>query len=89
MRSFRLEGWYMSRRRSFPVRAWMAALAVIGVGVVATALWGAQAPATNHPGTPATTNPRAFLDTYCITCHNQKLRTAGLTLDTLDAARPR
>jgi hypothetical protein len=32
--------------------------------------------------------PRAVLDKYCITCHNQKLRTAGLALDTLDAANP-
>src|SRR5579884_340803 len=32
--------------------------------------------------------PRAVFDTYCVTCHNQKLRTAGLTLDTLDASNP-
>ena len=32
--------------------------------------------------------PRAFLDTYCTTCHNQKLHTAGLALDSLDVARP-
>jgi mono/diheme cytochrome c family protein len=32
--------------------------------------------------------PRAFLDQYCISCHNQRLRTAGLVLDTLDAERP-
>src|ERR1700676_179101 len=31
---------------------------------------------------------RAVLDTYCITCHNQKLHTAGLALDSLDAERP-
>src|SRR5262249_5290688 len=36
---------------------------------------------------PAPANPRAFFDKYCITCHNQKLRTAGLTLDTLDIAK--
>jgi mono/diheme cytochrome c family protein len=29
-------------------------------------------------------SPRALLDTYCVTCHNQRLKTAGLTLDTLD-----
>src|SRR5579862_5214530 len=28
--------------------------------------------------------PRAALDRYCVTCHNQRLKTAGLTLDTLD-----
>ena len=33
-------------------------------------------------------DPRAFLDTYCITCHNQKLHTAGLALDRLAAAHP-
>jgi len=27
---------------------------------------------------------RAFLDRYCATCHNQKLKTAGLMLDTAD-----
>src|SRR5271168_3180592 len=32
--------------------------------------------------------PRAFFDTYCITCHNQKLKTAGLALDTLDLTKP-
>ena len=25
--------------------------------------------------------PRAVLDKYCVTCHNQRLKTAGLTLD--------
>jgi cytochrome c551/c552 len=30
------------------------------------------------------TEQRAMLDKYCVTCHNQKLRTAGLTLDTLN-----
>ena len=29
-----------------------------------------------------------MLDQYCVTCHNQKLHTAGLALDTLDVTRP-
>ncbi|MBV9503796.1 MAG: DUF1592 domain-containing protein [Acidobacteriia bacterium] len=29
---------------------------------------------------------RALLDKYCVTCHNQKARTAGLTLDKADLA---
>ncbi len=33
-------------------------------------------------------NLRTVLDTYCITCHNQKLRTAGLAFDTLDLTQP-
>lgn len=37
------------------------------------------------PGAPPL---QAVLNEYCITCHNQTLRTAGLALDTLDATRP-
>ena len=29
-----------------------------------------------------------MLDTYCVTCHNQRLKTAGLALDAVDAATP-
>jgi mono/diheme cytochrome c family protein len=36
--------------------------------------------------TPA--SPRPVFDQYCITCHNQKLHTAGLALDTLDITNP-
>src|SRR5207245_6359955 len=28
--------------------------------------------------------PRAVLDKYCVTCHNEKLKTAGLMLDKAD-----
>ena len=31
---------------------------------------------------------RAVLDKYCVTCHNQKLKTAGLALDGADFVRP-
>src|SRR5262249_17965628 len=30
------------------------------------------------------TSSRALLDRYCVTCHNQRLKTAGLMLDTID-----
>ena len=30
----------------------------------------------------------ALLERYCVTCHNDRLRTAGLTLETLDAGDP-
>src|SRR5690349_7795306 len=29
-------------------------------------------------------NYRATFDKYCVTCHNQRLKTGGLTLDTMD-----
>ena len=43
-----------------------------------------QAPSSAVPGAVSS---RAVFDQYCVTCHNQKLKTAGLTLDTLDVAK--
>jgi uncharacterized protein DUF1592/uncharacterized protein DUF1588/uncharacterized protein DUF1587/uncharacterized protein DUF1595/uncharacterized protein DUF1585 len=41
-------------------------------------------PVAAHP--PAAVPSKAFLDSYCTTCHNQKLKTGGLALDALDVA---
>jgi cytochrome c5 len=45
-------------------------------------------PAQQGSQTSSTTSPtaaqRALLDQYCVTCHNQQLKTAGLTLDNAD-----
>jgi mono/diheme cytochrome c family protein len=46
------------------------------------------APSLLSPQTPAPADPRKFFDTYCITCHDQEGRTAGLALDTLDLTKP-
>ena len=35
------------------------------------------------PANPTTPSP-AFVNSYCVPCHNERLKTAGLTLDTLD-----
>ena len=35
-----------------------------------------------------TSSPRAVLDRYCVTCHNQRLKSGGLALDALDLTRP-
>src|SRR5207237_9008542 len=60
-----------------------------GVGIVALIVvrWPALmlSSAQNTPAPPA---PRAVLDQYCVTCHNEKLHTAGLALDTLDVTNP-
>jgi len=66
-----------SRRRSTAICA--AVLAVLAAGFVTLSRMSAQTPAPT---------PRVFLDTYCVTCHNQKLKTAGLTLDTVDLSKP-
>jgi hypothetical protein len=36
----------------------------------------------------AQTPERALLDRYCVTCHNEKAKTGGLTLQKLDPAQP-
>ena len=50
------------------------------VAAVLLAAWPAAAQ-------PSDTAERALLDRYCVTCHNDALRTAGLALDDLDLDR--
>ncbi|MEX2303584.1 MAG: DUF1592 domain-containing protein [Bryobacterales bacterium] len=67
------------------------AAAVMASGVMASAGLCFLAPVASLaqvPGTPAAAPaPRAVLDQYCVACHNQNVKTAGLALDTLDLAR--
>jgi cytochrome c5 len=72
------------------------------VGLVASALAAAgnphlEAQAVGPPAAAPASRPqpaggsaavpsRALLDQYCITCHNEKLKTAGLMLDKVDVA---
>src|SRR5689334_20125691 len=35
-----------------------------------------------------TPTPQTVIGTYCVTCHNQRLKTGGLALDTVDVTRP-
>src|SRR2546426_5787555 len=46
----------------------------------------AQSPSTGAVSPVA--SPRQVIDRYCVTCHNQKLKTAGLMLDEADVTRP-
>ena len=75
-------------------------LAACAVGFVVAAAGGpahlraaASSPAgppqqqTASPGAYEPARVRTLLDRYCVTCHNDRLRTAGLTLDALDAGR--
>jgi len=53
---------------------------------------GPQAQAAQAPPPAAEVPPRPshrqVLDRYCVTCHNQKLKTAGMLLDEADVANP-
>jgi len=61
-------------------------LAVIAASAGAPGAGGApsQAGSASVAARPA---PRAILDQYCLTCHNDRLKTAGLTLTGLDVDR--
>jgi hypothetical protein len=56
---------------------WRASLVALGVGSCMASLAGLQ-----------TTTPQTVINTYCVTCHNQRLKTAGLALDIADVTRP-
>ena len=45
----------------------------------------APAPAQNAASAPPATPARELVTTYCVTCHNQKAKTAGLALDLVDS----
>src|SRR5437867_7099272 len=47
-------------------------------------VWAALALGQNSA--PVVQPPRAVLDQFCVTCHNQRLKTAGLMLDRMDPA---
>jgi mono/diheme cytochrome c family protein len=70
------------------VRSLLLGAAALLVGLSAShadvATLSAQDPATQASGPLA---PRALLDTYCVTCHNQRTKTAGITFDTMDLAQ--
>ena len=42
----------------------------------------------SQPGPVPATSARSVIDTYCVTCHNQRLRTGGLELESLNLANP-
>ncbi len=47
----------------------------------------AQAERSSQAADPAGLPSRALLDRYCVTCHNQQLRTGGVTFDAVDIGR--
>jgi mono/diheme cytochrome c family protein len=78
----------------------MLAYAVVGGYLAALVLAGSHAQASGLSQTTpvrrataqqpdssgSSSSPRPLLDRYCVSCHNQRLKTGGLALDTLDTA---
>ncbi|MBI3048219.1 MAG: DUF1592 domain-containing protein [Acidobacteria bacterium] len=60
-------------------------------GIVTVALAAATGSAAQQPSaildSPASSPHRAVFDRYCVTCHNERLRTGGLSLEKLDVTR--
>ena len=75
------------------VRAVAAALVAVLAGAAPVGVGAAGPrphPAGGNPAQSASSAPspqRALLDRYCVTCHNQRLRTGGLALDAADVSR--
>jgi mono/diheme cytochrome c family protein len=60
---------------------------IVSIGAIIL-LSGEQTAGPQAQSLTSAAAPRAVLDKYCITCHNQRLRAAGLALDTIDVANP-
>src|SRR4051812_23255561 len=56
------------------------------IAVISSSRVETASPQNQTTSTPSA--PRAVLDKYCVTCHNQRLRTGGIVLDTLDVTNP-
>ena len=67
----------MHRRRSTTARWSRIAVTLLGVGAIVAAV---PASATAQ----SASLDRSLLDRYCVTCHNETLRTGGLALDSVD-----
>jgi mono/diheme cytochrome c family protein len=70
-------------------------LFVIGAAGAVRLTAGAQSqppsqPPASQPAAPAASHPdySAVVTKYCVTCHNARLKTAGLALDTVDISNP-
>src|SRR5262245_22240664 len=65
-------------------------LAFVAAGYLQATMSAARPPVAQSPSNneqlPGAAH-RALLNKYCVTCHNQKTKTAGLMLDTIDVER--
>jgi len=62
---------------------------LVWAGIMLLGIGSLQAARPQGPSTPAAapaSQYRAVLNRYCATCHNEKLKTAGLLLDKADVA---
>ena len=71
-------------RTSIPRIAVLCAGLALAASAALPAVLSAQMPAASEPGADAAASSRQLLDRYCVTCHNDRLETAGLSLQEID-----
>ena len=78
----------MTDRVSFPgaLRLGLAGLAAALLLSVPVKISAQQSNAASA-GASATASQRQFLDRYCVACHNERLKTAGLNLTQVDLSK--
>ena len=64
-------------RRMATFRVWLTTFVIVCGAPV-------RFPLSTVSAAGATPSERALIDRYCVTCHNQRLKTAGLALDELN-----
>ena len=61
---------------------------ILGALLIVATAGDAQGPApklaAERPSATTSASSRVVLDQYCVVCHNQKTKTGGLALDTID-----
>jgi mono/diheme cytochrome c family protein len=76
------------------VTLWFLGTVILGICLHAqtSAQQGGERPSPRSPSASATvtspSNPRRLVDRYCVTCHNERLKTADLRLDRIDVDNP-
>src|SRR5215831_2040860 len=70
-------------------------MTVAGFGALTAIIWlaaptqvCAQPNKAASARSPSAASQRQFLDRYCVSCHNERLRTGGMSLAPADPAKP-
>jgi mono/diheme cytochrome c family protein len=77
-------------RKATPFGNMLAASAAIALAVLSSSSGTLGAVEQAHPASSSATSvssQRALIDGYCVGCHNQRTKTAGIMFDTMDLAR--
>ena len=77
-----------TRQKHFMLMMACGSIALVAtISATQSANQGGTPPSAQGPATTATatTPARELVTTYCVSCHNQRLKTANLALDNVDA----